>query len=113
MTDLLGREVKRGSAELLILALVEHEARHGYEIAKLIKSRSRGAISFHVGTLYPTLYRLEKGGMIEGRWIEKPGQRRRRCYRITAAGRQVLAKRRSQWQEFISGLGRVAGLRNA
>ena len=76
MTDLLGREVKRGSAELLILALVEHEARHGYEIAKLIKSRSRGAISFHVGTLYPTLYRLEKGGMIlsgqspDGRLVE-------------------------------------------
>lgn len=113
MTDLLGREVKRGSAELLILALVEHEARHGYEIAKMIERRSRGAISFHVGTLYPTLYRLEKRGMIEGKWIEKPGQRRRRCYRITAAGRHVLAEQRSQWQEFISGLGRVAGLRNA
>jgi transcriptional regulator len=113
MTDLLGREVKRGSAELLILALVEHEARHGYEIAKLIEHRSRGAISFHVGTLYPTLYRLEKRGMIEGRWIEKPGQRRRRCYRITAAGRHVLAEQRSQWQEFINGLGRVAGLSNA
>jgi len=113
MVDLLGREVKRGSAELLILALVEHEARHGYEIAKLIERRSRGAISFHVGTLYPTLYRLEKRGMIEGKWVEKAGQRRRRCYRITPAGRQVLAEQRAQWREFIHGLTSVAGVRNA
>ena len=113
MTTILGPEIKRGSAELLILALVEHEPRHGYEIAQLIESRSRGAISFHVGTLYPTLYRLERRGLIDGRWSERAGQRRRRNYRITAEGKRILAQQRSQWQEFIQGLTRIAGVRHA
>jgi transcriptional regulator len=107
------REVKRGSAEVLILALVEHRPRHGYEIAKLIERRSRGAITFHVGSLYPTLYKLERRGLIEGRWAEKAGERRRRCYRITKEGRHVLASQRGFWQEFIEGLHRVAGIRHA
>ncbi len=111
--DLLGREVKRGSAELLILALLEHEPRHGYEIAKLIERRSRGAISFHLGSLYPSLYRLEGRGLIEGRWVERAGERRRRYYRISAEGRRVLAEQRSRWREFIDGLERAAGLRHA
>jgi transcriptional regulator len=111
--ELFEREVKRGSAELLILALVEHEPRHGYEIAKLIEQRSKGAISFHAGSLYPTLYRLEQRGLIDGRWTERAGERRRRRYRITAGGRKVLAQQRSQWQEFFEGLNRVAGFRHA
>lgn len=112
-TNPFDREVKRGSAELLILALVEHEARHGYEIAKLIEQRSRGTIRFHVGSLYPTLYRLERQGLITGRWTERPDERRRRRYRITAEGRRTLARQRSQWQEFIEGLHNIAGLRPA
>jgi PadR family transcriptional regulator len=111
--DFLGREVKRGSAELLILALLEHEPRHGYEIAKLIERRSRGTISFHLGSLYPSLYRLEERGLIEGRWVERAGERRRRYYRISAEGRRALAEQRSRWREFIDGLERAAGLRHA
>src|SRR5918996_6428915 len=97
-SKLLDRELKRGSAELLILALIERRPRHGYEISQLIDERSEGAISFHVASLYPTLYRLEHRGLIEGRWVEKAGQRRRRYYRLTAAGRKVLASQRSVWQ---------------
>ena len=55
---MLDRELKKGSAELLILSLVEHEPRHGYELSKLIDARSNGAIKFHVASLYPLLYRL-------------------------------------------------------
>ena len=106
----LDREVKKGSAELLILALVERRPRHGYEISKLIESRSEGALSFHVASLYPLLYRLEGRGWIEGRWVEKAGQRRRRYYRLTAEGRRVLAKQRSVWRQFVRALDRVAGL---
>jgi PadR family transcriptional regulator PadR len=106
----LDSQVKKGSAELLILALVEERARHGYEIGKLIESRSGGALSFHVASLYPLLYRLEGRGWIEGRWVEKAGQRRRRHYRITAEGRRVLAKQRSIWRQFVHALDRVAGL---
>ena len=95
------------------MALLEERERHGYEIARLIEQRSDGAISFHVASLYPTLYRLEDRGLLEGRWLEKAGQRRRRCYRLTAAGRKVLASQRSTWQTFLAGLDRVAKIRTA
>src|SRR5258708_24197931 len=90
----LERELKRGSAELLILALLEERRRHGYEIGQLIASRSDGAISFHVTSLYPTLYRLEDRGWIEGRWVDRAGQRPRRYYQLTRTGRQTLASHR-------------------
>ena len=106
----LERELKRGSTELLILALLEEQQRHGYEIGRLIDSRSDGAINFHIASLYPTLYRLEDKGLIEGRWIEKPGFRRRRFYRLTAPGRKVLMKQRSVWHNFFIALDRVAGI---
>ena len=82
--DALARELKRGSAELMILALLEETERHGYDLARLIGERSQGAINFHVASLYPTLYRMEEKGLIEGHWVEKAGQRRRRYYRLTA-----------------------------
>lgn len=109
----LRRELKRGSMELLVLALVEERPRHGYEIAQLIDRRSEGALSFHVASLYPTLYRLEDKGLIEGRWVEKAGQRRRRYYRLTAAGRKVLASQRSAFGNFFVALNRVAKIREA
>src|SRR5688572_33145690 len=103
----LERELKRGSTELLILALLEERERHGYELARLIDERSRGAITFHVASLYPTLYRMEDKNLLEGRWVEKAGQRRRRYYRITAAGRRTLKSHRTVWQNFFEGLHRV------
>jgi transcriptional regulator len=110
---MLDRELKKGSAELLILSLVEHEPRHGYELSKLIDSRSKGAIRFHVASLYPLLYRLEKRGWIDGRWVEKAGQRRRRYYRLTAEGRRVLAAQRRNWREFVEAIARITGVQHA
>ncbi len=109
----LERELKRGSTELLILALLEERDRHGYDIAQLIEKRSVGVISFNVASLYPTLYRMEEKGLILGRWVEKAGQRRRRYYRLTAAGGNVLASQRSLWDNFFHALNRVAGIRHA
>jgi len=110
---MLDRELKKGSAELLILSLIEHEPRHGYELSKLIDSRSNGAIRFHVASLYPLLYRLEKRGWIEGRWVEKAGQRRRRYYRLTAEGRRVLAAQRRNWRQFVEAIVRITGVQHA
>jgi PadR family transcriptional regulator, regulatory protein PadR len=104
---------KKGSAELLILSLLEAQPRHGYDIGKLIDSRSGGALHFHVASLYPLLYRLEKRGWIRGGWVERPNQRRRRYYRLTAAGQRKLAEQRKKWQEFVGAVGRVAGVENA
>jgi PadR family transcriptional regulator PadR len=104
--------MKRGSAELLILALLEDRERHGYDIGKQIEEKSDGTISFHVTSLYPTLYRLEKKGMIEGRWVEKAGQRRRRYYRLTPGGRGTLVRQRSIWTNFAKAINKVAGIKN-
>ena len=104
---MLDRELKKGSAELMILALVEARPRHGYEISRLIEQRSNGALSFHVASLYPLLYRLEERNWIEGRWVEKAGQRRRRYYRLTAEGRKVLAAQRDIWETFVAAINRV------
>jgi transcriptional regulator len=112
-TTLLERELKRGSTEVLILALLAERQRHGYEISRLIDERSGGAITFHTASLYPTLYRLEDKGLIEGRWVERAGQRRRRYYRLTAQGRTMLARQRSIWDTFFLALDRVAGIRHA
>ena len=104
------RELKKGSAELLILALVEDRPRHGYDIGQLIVVRSKGALRFNIASLYPLLYRLEKRGWIEGKWTEKAGQRRRRLYRLTTEGRQVLAAQRSGWKVFAQAINRIAGM---
>ena len=111
--DRVSKELKKGSADLLILALVEDRPRHGYEIGQLIEQRSQGALSYHVPSLYPTLYRLENAVLLEGRWVEKAGQRRRRYYRITAAGRKRLASERTVWQNFFLAIDRVAGFHKA
>jgi PadR family transcriptional regulator, regulatory protein PadR len=109
----LDRELKRGSAELLILSLVEGRPRHGYEMSKLIESRSQGAVRFNVASLYPLLYRLEKRGWIEGRWVDKAEQRRRRYYRLTAAGKKVLRAQRNTWQSFVAAINRITEIENA
>jgi transcriptional regulator len=110
---MLDRELKKGSAELIILSLLESRARHGYEISKLIEQRSNGQLKFHVASLYPLLYRLEERGWLQGRWIEKAGQRRRRFYSLTAEGRRVLASQRNTWKSFVEAMGRVTGVDHA
>ena len=112
-TRIFDRELKKGSAELLILSLVEARPRHGYEISKLIEARSGGALSFHVASLYPLLYRLERRGWIKGRWVEKAGQRRRRYYQLTPDGRKVLAAQRTKWRSFVEAINRITGLEPA
>jgi transcriptional regulator len=104
---------KNGSAELLILAQLEGRSRHGYEIASEIERRSEGAVTFQPASLYPVLYRMEREGWIAGRWVESPGQRRRRCYSLTPTGRKQLAEQRSKWSTFVTGLRRTAGLQDA
>jgi transcriptional regulator len=109
----LDRELKKGSAELLVLTLVENRPRHGYEIGKLIDSRSDGALRFNVASLYPLLYRLEQRGLLEGRWIEKPSHRRRRYYRLTRAGRKMLRARRTAWRSLVEAIHRISEAEHA
>jgi DNA-binding PadR family transcriptional regulator len=90
---MFNRELKKGSPELLILALLEEEERHGYEIGKLIESRSGGQLRFRIGSLYPVLCRLEDKALIKGRWVESSGGPRRRYYKLTTKGRKLACSR--------------------
>lgn len=105
----LDRELKKGSAELMVLSLLEGRARHGYEISKLIETRSDGAVKFHIASLYPLLYRLEERGWIAGTWVEKPGERRKRFYKLTPEGRKILRAQRQTWKTFVAAIGRITG----
>lgn len=104
------REAKKGSAELVILAVLEDTPRHGYDLAARIETESDGALSYNFASLYATLYKLEARGWIQGRWVEKAGQRRRRYYRLTTTGADVLTRQRDEWRQFVLALGRVAGI---
>ena len=110
---MLTRELKKGTIPLLVLALLDVEPRHGYELSKLIESQSRGVVRVHAASLYPLLYRLEQKKWIEGRWVEQAGQRRRRFYRLTPAGRRQLAQQRSGWAEFARAVSHIAGVEYA
>src|SRR5215475_4821049 len=95
-------DMQKGSAEMIVLALLEARSRHGYELAKLVESQSGNQLQFHVASLYPMLYRMERKKLVEGRWVEKPGERRRRFYKLTAAGRKALADHRKSWRAFVA-----------
>jgi PadR family transcriptional regulator len=107
------QEWKKGSAELLVLSLLEDQPRHGYDLSKLIEVRSGGALRFHVTSLYPLLHRLERQGSIEGVWVEKAEQRRRRYYRLTAQGRKTLRSKQKSWKAFVAVISRVTGIEHA
>ena len=110
---MLDRELKKGTTPLLILSLLEREPRHGYELSKLIEARSRGAVRVHAASLYPLLYRLERQRWIEGRWVEKPGQRRRRYYQLTPEGERQLAAQSHGWREFVRAIADITGVEYA
>jgi PadR family transcriptional regulator, regulatory protein PadR len=106
-------DLKKGSTEMLILSLLEDRARHGYEIGKLIEQRSGGKLKFALPSLYPKLLHLENRGWIKGRWIERAGERQRCFYRLTPAGRRVLAEQRRTWRAYIAAVNEVMGLGDA
>jgi DNA-binding PadR family transcriptional regulator len=105
--------LKRGSMELLILSTLEGRTRHGYEIGKLLERSSGGRLEFRVSTLYSVLYRMEESGWIKGRWVEKPGQRRRCYYTLTPEGTKILAAQKKEWKAFSSVVNQVIGLSHA
>jgi transcriptional regulator len=116
MTDIdeaVGREWKKGSAELLVLSLLDGRQRHGYELSKEIERRSGGRLRLHIDSLYPLLHRLEQRKWIQGAWIAESGKRRRRCYKLTAEGRRVLARQRKTWAIFVDSVRQILGPQRA
>lgn len=106
-------ELKKGSVELLVLSLLRHERRHGYEIGKLVEQRSGGRLKFQVSSLYPVLARMEEQGWIRGQWVEKSGDRRRRYYRLTRDGARALAEQQQTWRDYMTAVNLVTGIDHA
>jgi len=105
--------VKRGSAELAVLSVLEPGPMHGYEIAKRIEQRTGGVLRFDVASLYPLLYRMEKEELVSANWDESSSGRRRRYYQLTSAGKKKLKPLREQWKIFFEALNQIAGFQNA
>jgi transcriptional regulator len=110
---MLTDELKKGTTAFLILGVLEAERRHGYELSKLLEQRSNGIVRVHAASLYPLLYRLEQQGLIDGQWVEKANQRRRRYYRITSTGKQALRAQRREWLDFARAIAQLTGVEYA
>lgn len=94
------RELLKGSTDSLLLSLIHRQPTYGYKIIKELEKRSKGYFQFKEGTLYPALHRLEKGGLIEGKWQRLPSGQERRYYHMTPKGQKALAERLVVWQDF-------------
>jgi PadR family transcriptional regulator PadR len=105
--------IKRGTAELAILSILEEEPLHGYEIARRIEEQTKGKLRFTLASLYPLLYRMEQRGWVRGAWENSASGRRRRCYRLTPQGRKKLAPLRLEWAELFRALRRLAKVADA
>ena len=95
-----GRELLKGSTDSLLLCLVNRQPMYGYQIIKELEKKSNGYFQFKEGTLYPALHRLEKSGLVKGKWQKLPGGQERRYYYITGKGQEALNERLAVWQGF-------------
>jgi PadR family transcriptional regulator PadR len=110
---MIGAGVKRGTAELAVLSILEEGPLHGYEMARRIEKQTKGALRFTLAALYPMLYRMEQRGWIRGAWEISRSGRRKRCYRLTPAGRKKLLPLRTEWSELFRALGRLGKVAHA
>ena len=98
------QDLLKGSSASLLLCLIGQQPMYGYQIVKELEARSQGYFKFKEGTLYPALHRLEKTGLILGKWHTPPNGRQRRYYYITAKGHTKLAAEKIQWQDFLKAM---------
>jgi PadR family transcriptional regulator PadR len=110
---MIGPEIKRGTAELAVLSVLEDGPLHGYEMARRIEQQTEGSLRFTLASLYPLLYRLEKRGWVRGAWETSRTGRPRRCYRLTPQGKKELSPIRKEWAELFRALKRLTKVSHA
>ena len=94
----------RGHLDLLVLATLQRTGPvHGYALISALGSRSEGTFDLPEGTVYPTLHRLERDGLVISEW-STGGSRRRRVYALTEDGRSALREKASAWQRLAAGV---------
>jgi transcriptional regulator len=110
---MIGPGIKRGTAELAVLSVLEEGPLHGYELARRIEQQTKGALRFTLAALYPMLYRMEQRRWIRGSWETGGNGRRRRCYRLTPEGKKKLSPIRQEWAELFHALRRLTKVPHA
>jgi PadR family transcriptional regulator, regulatory protein PadR len=104
----MASDLLRGHLDGLLLAVLAEAPGHGYELSRRLIERSGGELEVPEGSLYPALHRLERGGLVASAWSDGAG-RRRRVYRLSAAGRREVTRSRAKWRQFASAVDRVLG----
>jgi PadR family transcriptional regulator, regulatory protein PadR len=97
-------ELIKSSIDSLLLSLLNQQSMYGYQIIKELEGRSQGYFKFKEGTLYPALHRLEKAGLIEGKWQSLPSGQQRKYYYITQKGYEILSDKRTSWNEYLNAM---------
>jgi PadR family transcriptional regulator, regulatory protein PadR len=103
------KELLKGAADTLVLSAFADSDKYGYQVVKELERRSEGFFALKEGTLYPILHRLEKQGLLAGRWERMPNGSERRYYCLTGKGRRALSDKLDEWQTFVQAVGRVTG----
>jgi len=98
------KELIKGGIDSLLLCLIAQKPMYGYQIIKELEEKSEGYFKFKEGTLYPALHRLERAGLILGKWQMLPSGQQRKYYHITNKGLSILVEKRSQWQDFLTAM---------
>src|SRR5713226_1630767 len=110
---MIGTGIKRGTAELAVMSVHEGGEKQGYKMERSIERQTKGALRFTLAALYPMLYRMEQHGWIRGAWETSSNGRRKRCYRLTPAGRKKLSPLRREWAELFRALQRLTKVAHA
>lgn len=108
MNDKYERQMKKGVLDMIVLKLLDSEAKYGYQIIQEMREKSGEIFLLKDGTLYPILYRLEDDGLVASRWSEAGGkQAARKYYEITRAGREALKKIEAVWERISAGISKI------
>src|SRR5688572_5831341 len=102
-----------GTMDMLILEILSRAPSYGYDISQTVMSRSEGYFELKEGSLYPALHRLERQKLLSAFWVNTEEGRRRKYYKLTAAGQKTLAKKRETWTQFTTSVNGVLGPANA
>ncbi len=106
-TSSMDTELIKGTLSLIILSLLSRRAMYGYEIVATVKEETGGVFEWKAGSLYPSLHKMEKGGLIHGQWEGEPDSRQRKYYHLTEAGQTALAEKAKSWSQLHTAISQI------
>ena len=100
-------DLLQGTLDMMVMQTLRAGPANGYEIALAIERTSGDVLEVDHGSLYPALHRLERRGVIAGKWEISSTNRRARYYRLTAVGKKSLVVEQSRWEQMAAAIARV------